>query len=71
MTAKARTATAIRFTPGVYDRLSSEAAARSVSINWLVDRLCAEGMERMIPLCDWGRLTRRPADEVDQAEVTE
>lgn len=54
---RGRHSTAIRFDAEVYERLVSESEARMVSINWIVNRLVAEGMERMVPV-DEMRLTR-------------
>ena len=49
MTAKPRTATAIRFAPEVHEALVAAAEERGLSINYLVQRL--------IPANEW-RLTR-------------
>ena len=53
---RGRHSTAIRFDPDVYDRLAAESEARMVSINWIVNRLVAEGLERIVPVEDM-RLT--------------
>lgn len=58
MSAKARTSTALRLTPEVHQRLIEEAEARGVSLNWLVDRLLAEAVERLVPVEEGWRLTR-------------
>ncbi len=46
----ARVTTAIRFHPEVHERLHAEADAREVSLNWLVNRIISEGLERLVPL---------------------
>lgn len=38
----------IRFEDEVMDRLRNEATDRLVSINWLVNRLCDEGLDRLV-----------------------
>ena len=53
---RGRHSTAIRFDADVYDRLTAESEARMVSINWIVNRLVAEGLERIVPVEDM-RLT--------------
>lgn len=46
----------ITFWDGVLDDLTAEAAKRNVSVNWLVNQLCEEGLKRLLPEL---RLTRR------------
>lgn len=46
MTAK-RISTAIRFDPQLHEALKETAAELQVGLNWLVNRLCEEGLERM------------------------
>ena len=58
---RGRHSTAIRFDPDVYDRLVAESEARMASINWVVNRLVAEGLDRIIPVEDM-RLTAAPRD---------
>lgn len=42
-----RIATAIRFEPPTYEALKETADELGVALNWLVNKLCEEGMERM------------------------
>lgn len=42
-----RTATAIRLAPAVHEALRETADEMGVSMNWLVNQLCREGLERM------------------------
>lgn len=51
--------TSIRFDPALHERLLAEAAARQVSVNWMVTRLVAEGLDRLIPVEEM-RLTTPP-----------
>jgi hypothetical protein len=44
-----RTATAIRFRPEIHEGLLAAAAERELSVNWLVNRACAEFLSRLIP----------------------
>lgn len=46
----ARTSTGVRFDPDVHERLVAAAEDRSVTINWLVNRLVREGLDRLIPV---------------------
>jgi len=39
----------IQFRDDVNDRLSAAAERMHVSVNWLVNQLCDEGLERIIP----------------------
>lgn len=65
---RGRHSTAIRFDPDVYERVAAEAEARTVSINWIVNRLVVEGLERIVPVEDmW--LTRSPTDNGSDREV--
>lgn len=50
MVAKRPVATAIRFAPDLHGRLLTESTARDVSVNWLVNRLCAEALDRLVPI---------------------
>lgn len=52
-----RTASAIRFSPELHDRLQAAAEERDVSVNWLVNRAVADFLERLIPVDEW-RITR-------------
>jgi predicted HicB family RNase H-like nuclease len=54
---KPRTTTAIRFVPEVHEALRETADELGVSINWLVTKLCEEGLERM-DLTGW-TMTRK------------
>ena len=49
--------TAIRFDPELLDDLHAAALERMVSVNWLVSRLCKEGLAKLIPV-DELRLTK-------------
>jgi predicted HicB family RNase H-like nuclease len=55
----ARTSTAIRLKPDLHERLVEEAAARDVSINFLVNKACAFFLDRLIPV-DEMQWTREP-----------
>lgn len=57
-TRKRRSATCIRLPESLHDRIEAEAKSRGVPMNWLITRLLAEGVERLIP-ADEMRLTRR------------
>ena len=46
----------ITFRDDVIDPLIVEAEVRNVSVNWLVNQLCEEGLKRLLPEL---RLTRR------------
>jgi hypothetical protein len=52
-----RKARGIRFDPDVDDRLEREAEERMVSVNWIVNRLVREGLDRIVPLDEF-KLTR-------------
>ena len=39
----------IQFRDEVNDQLVKEAEARNVSVNWLVNQLCAEGIDHLKP----------------------
>lgn len=41
--------TGIRFDPGLKKRLQAAAKERTVSMTWIVNKLCAEGLDRLIP----------------------
>lgn len=58
MTAKGKGTTVggLRLPIELHDQLAAAAAERGVTLNWLVVRLCREGMERLKPLSDF-RLT--------------
>lgn len=57
---RARTSTAIRFEPELHRRLKATADELGVPVNWLVNRLVAEGLDAMLPIHEIRRLTRRP-----------
>lgn len=59
MSAKPRTATAIRFVPEVHARLVAESDARDMSINLIVNRAVAFYLDRLIPV-DEIQWTREP-----------
>lgn len=42
-----RIATAVRFDPALHEALKETADELMVSFNWLVSKLCEEGLERM------------------------
>jgi hypothetical protein len=54
-----RTTTALRIPPVLYEQVKNAADERGVGVNWLIVRLIAEGMERLIPVEEL-RLTRPP-----------
>jgi len=37
----------VRFPPGLLSRLDNEAGKRLLSTNWLIIKLCEEGLERL------------------------
>ena len=39
----------IQFDEGVYSELTGAAKERGVSINWMVNKLCEEGLNRLEP----------------------
>ena len=45
-----RTSTGIRFPPELHAAMTAAAAERGFTLNAFVVRLCAEGMERLIPV---------------------
>lgn len=45
-----RTATAIRLKPDLHERLTAEAKARDVSVNFLVNKSVAFFLEHLIPI---------------------
>ena len=57
MSAKPRTATAIRFAPEVHEALVAAAEERGLSINYLVNEACKDFLPRLIPASEW-KLTR-------------
>lgn len=63
MSARSRTTTAVRFDADLHARVMAEAEARDVSMNWIINRLVREGLERMVPLTEL-RLTG-PAPQGD------
>lgn len=44
---RARVSTAVRFAPALHEALSETADELGVSVNWLVCKLCEEGLERI------------------------
>ena len=42
----------IRFDPDTLTALRAAADERTVSVSWLVNRLCADGLRRLIPPAD-------------------
>lgn len=50
---------AIRIDPELWDRLSAEADARVLSRNFLIERLLAESIDRLLPVGEFF-MTRRP-----------
>lgn len=57
MSARQRTATAIRFDPDVYDRLVEAGDDHGRSVNWLVNEACRYYLHRLLP-ADQVRLLR-------------
>lgn len=51
--------TTIRFEPEVYERLQTEATERMFTINWLVNRLVRDGLDRLVPIEDF-QIARSP-----------
>lgn len=53
-----RTSTAIRFRPDLHERLQTEAAARDVSINFLVNRAVEDFLKHLLPVHEvrWTRI---------------
>jgi len=56
-----RVNTGCRFDPDLHAALQVAASDREVSFNWIVNRLCREGLERLIPV-DEMRLTQSPTE---------
>lgn len=54
-----RTATAVRFDPALHEALQETAEELGVSVNWLVNKLCEEGLDR-VDLTKFS-LVRKPA----------
>lgn len=52
-----RSSTGIRFADDLHERLTEAAEERGLTLNWFVNRLCEEGMERLVPANEL-RLTR-------------
>jgi predicted transcriptional regulator len=48
--ARARTATAVRFRPEVYERLRTAAEERELTMNWLVNKAVEQFLERLLPV---------------------
>lgn len=44
---KPRVTTAVRFTPELHEVLRETADELDVGVNWLVNKLCEEGLQRM------------------------
>lgn len=42
-----RVATAVRFEPATHEALSETAEELGISLNWLVNKLCEEGLARI------------------------
>jgi hypothetical protein len=57
-----RSATAFRLSQELHERLTTEASARGVTLNWLVNKLLDEAVEYLKPAEEM-RLTRRPGEE--------
>lgn len=55
-----RSATAIRFDEDLHRKLRAAADERGLTMNYLVNKLCAEGLECLLPV-DELRFTRRAA----------
>lgn len=47
MVRERRVATAIRFDPAIHETLKETAAELGVGVNWLVNKLCEEGLRRI------------------------
>jgi len=45
-----RVSTALRLPVDLHDRIKAAAADRDVSTNWLMERLLADGVDRLIPV---------------------
>lgn len=58
-----RIATGIRFDPALHEALKETADELMVGMNWLVNRLCAEGLERM-DLTSFSLVRRTPIEGV-------
>lgn len=61
--------TTIRLTPDLHRRMHDWCEQTGVPLNWLVNRLCEEGMGVIIPAEEF-RLTSRPDDEHQRRENT-
>ncbi len=58
-----RVATAIRFDPALHEALKETADELQVGVNWLVCKLCEEGLER-IDLTNFSLVRRTPKEGV-------
>lgn len=56
-----RTTTAIRLKPELHQRVKAEAAARDLSVNYLVNRALEQFLDKLIPV-DQMRWTREDGD---------
>ena len=56
-----RVTTALRLPVPLHERIKAAAAERDVSANWLMERLLADGVDRLIPVAEMVAL-RRAAD---------
>lgn len=59
----ARRTTQIRFDADVYERLVVESKARTVSVNWIVNRLIRESLDRLIPVEEVRLMLRQEEQE--------
>lgn len=57
--ARSRVGQSIRFEPALYQRIKDAASERGVSVNWLVEKLLAESLDRLIPVNEFS-ITRKP-----------
>ncbi len=47
-----RITTAVRFPPGLHERLKVAARERDLSVNWLVNRALEEFLDRLVPAAE-------------------
>lgn len=57
-----RVCTAIRFDPPLHEALQETADELGVSLNWLVTKLCEEGLER-VDLSNWSLVRAQVSHE--------
>lgn len=60
-----RVSTALRLDRALHERLRDAATERGVGVNWLICRLCSEGLDNLVPVGEI-RWVRGPEERVSE-----